>query len=634
MSRRPRLRRRWPAALAVLAALPLLTMLAAPPATATGPAATTGPTVKLVSSFGYVGRARLYAYGLAYDPTDSTMLVGDLWNNRVERWTTGGQLIGTVSKNGPPGGFSGISQPFGVAADPGGNVWVADASRARIVEFDHNGNYLFTRYTVFEHCPGATVPTNLAFDTDPSSPFYEYLFVSDPRCGRVYVFDHAGNFKWNFQWNLSSVGITVPIPRGLAVDSNPSSPTHGDVFVSEMNSRRIFEFTETGIQLDVFAPTPDGTDLADPRGMVLDQSRGILYTVGAANNMVVLYKTDGTFLTSWGANPSTGRDFNSIRYVTVDQAGNVYVSDLYGYWVWKMDPTGKLLPWGPNPPGPPPKGGLGPPNGGYNNNLGIAVDNANHTLYVVDTFENRVDMFNTNSTCPTRTYCPGSTGSFGHRGPLLPNSSDLDYPHVITYGAGYLFMDATNGVLQLNPDGSLVSKWPVTKGTNPDQFQYGPEGIAVANGAVYTTDYGTCYLAKWSYTGTPIAQWSSCGNGPDQMLGPHQLAVLGTAAFVADSHHNRIAVWNLTTGHIVRSITGFNQPSGVALDPTGTWLYVADTNNKRVVRVHLDGSSPEVVTTTAGSRTLGGPRYLAFDASGGLYVSDANHSVYLYSITG
>lgn len=625
---------RWPGALAALVVLSLAAALTAAPATAARPVSSAGPTVKLDTTLGYMGRARLYPYGLGYDPTDGTMLVGDLWNNRVERWTTSGQYIGVVSQNGPPGGLSGISQPFGVAADPEGNVWVADASRARIVEFDHNGNYLFTKYTVFEKCPGPTVPTNLAFDTDPTSPYYQYLFVSDPRCGRVYVFDHSGNFKWNFQFDLTGTGITVPIPRGIAVDSNAASPTHGDVFVVEMNSRRIFAFTETGVQINVFAPTPDGTDLADPRGMALDQNTGVIYTVGAANNMVVQYKTDGTYLASWGPDTTHGRNFTTIRYVTVDSSSNVYVSDLYGYWVWKMDSNGKMLPWGPNPPGPPPTGGLGPPNGGFNLNLGIAVDSTRHTLYVVDSFENRVDMFNTQSTCASRANCPGWLGQFGQRGPLMPGSADLDYPHVITAGGGYLFMDSTNGVIQLNPGGSFVSKWPDAHGPGPTQFLLGPEGITVANGIVYTTDYGTCFLASWTYTGTPIAQWSSCGAGTDQMLGPHQLAVQGNYAFVADTHHNRIAVWNLQAGHIVWTINGFSQPWGVALDPTGTWLYVADTNNRRIVRVHTNGSTPEVVTTTAGSHSLQGPTYLAFDSSGRLYVSDNSHSVYVYTITG
>jgi DNA-binding beta-propeller fold protein YncE len=629
-------RKRWRllGLVAALMVLPLVAGLTAPPATAARGSGSTGPVATLDSTFGFTGRARLYAYGMGYDPTDGTLLVGDLWNTRVERWTTGGQLIGTVSQNGPAGGHSGISQPFGVAADAQGNVWVADPSRARIVEFDHNGNYLFTKYTVFEHCPGATVPTNLAFDNDPSSQYYQYLFVSDPRCGRVYVFDHSGNFKWNFTFNLTGTGITVPIPRGLAVDSNPASPTHGDVFVSEMNSRRIFVFNETGTQLSIMPTTPNGTDLADPRGMALDQSRGIIYQVGAANSVVVLYKTDGTYLASWGVDTSTGRDFNTIRYVTVDPSGDVYVSDVYGYWVWKMDPNGNLLPWGPNPPGPPPNGGLGPPNGGYNLNLGIAVDPANKSLYVVDSFENRVQQFNILSSCPARGTCPAWLGQFGHRGPLMPNSANLDYPHVIAYGGGYLFMDATNGVLQLKPDGTLVTKWAAAHGPGPGQFLLGPEGITVAGTSVYTTDYGTCYLAQWTYTGTLINSWSSCGSGPDQMLGPHQVAVAGNNGFVADTHHNRIAVWDLTTGHIVSSITGFNQPWGVAVDPTGTWVYVADTNNKQIVRVHTDGSSPEVVTTMAGTKNLSGPTYLAFDPTGRLYVSDANHAVYTYTITG
>jgi DNA-binding beta-propeller fold protein YncE len=216
----------------------------------------------------------------------------------------------------------------------------------------------------------------------------------------------------------------------------------------------------------------------------------------------------------------------------------------------------------------------------------------------------------------------------------MPNSANLDYPHVIAYGGGFLFMDSTNGVIQLEPNGQFVSKWPATHGSGPTQFLIGPEGITAANGNVYTTDYGSCYLAEWTYTGSPIAQWSSCGSGTNQMSGPHQLVVQGGYAYVADTHHNRIAVWNLQAGQIVWSISGFNQPWGVALDPTGTWLYVADTNNHRIMRVHPNGSTPELVTNMAGTHPLQGPTYLAFDTAGRLYVSDSSHSVYVYTITG
>ena len=42
------------------------------------------------STIGYPGSAGLYAYGMAYDPTDDSVLTGDYWNYQVQRYTAGG----------------------------------------------------------------------------------------------------------------------------------------------------------------------------------------------------------------------------------------------------------------------------------------------------------------------------------------------------------------------------------------------------------------------------------------------------------------------------------------------------------------------------------------------------------------
>ena len=49
-------------------------------------------------AYGFSGSAGLYAYGMDWDPTDNTILVGDYWNYRVWRYTTDGQLVGSVSR--------------------------------------------------------------------------------------------------------------------------------------------------------------------------------------------------------------------------------------------------------------------------------------------------------------------------------------------------------------------------------------------------------------------------------------------------------------------------------------------------------------------------------------------------------
>jgi len=73
--------------------------------------------------------------------------VVDSDNNRIQKFDPTGKFLaiwGTKSPENappPPGTFS---QPWGIAVDKAGNVFVADTWNHRIQKFDSNGNFLLT----------------------------------------------------------------------------------------------------------------------------------------------------------------------------------------------------------------------------------------------------------------------------------------------------------------------------------------------------------------------------------------------------------------------------------------------------------------------------------------------------------
>ena len=85
------LRSRWRAPLAALAVAVMGLTLAS--------AAGAAPTVTFQKSYGFSGPAGIYAYGMEWDASDNTILVGDYWNYRVWRYDTDGNLIGSVSQH-------------------------------------------------------------------------------------------------------------------------------------------------------------------------------------------------------------------------------------------------------------------------------------------------------------------------------------------------------------------------------------------------------------------------------------------------------------------------------------------------------------------------------------------------------
>jgi tripartite motif-containing protein 71 len=626
-----------------VATLVAVAALAALPAAA-GAAATYNKT------FGFNGPAGLYAYGMDFDPTDNTVLVGDYWNYRVKRFSRTGSFLRIVSKTRPGGSLGGITAPYDVEADlsdrnANGNAayWVADQGSSRIVQFTHKGKWLQTvglggggtdrkhpghKYPV--GCGGGkmTIPTHLWV-----SPSTGRLYVSDPRCRAVYIFGHGGGFIGTFKWSGSGAG--TPIPRGITGDGN------GNVFVVEHNTRSVFVFSGKGQFRRKF---PRVDDMNDPRGLDMDPGSKRVYVVSAYKNKVYQFNSQtGALIRSWGTSGGAaggGTKFDSVRFPAVDRDGNVYVGDTWGYRVWKFDQNGQPMGWR--------EGADPPPNGGYNRNNGIGVSPAGH-LFVVDTFEQRVQKFDTSSSCPRKDSCPAWMMKFGSREPAGLNSKGFGYPRELIFADGNVWIgDNNNAVLVWTAGGTFVHRFG-SQGSAPGQFKGGVQGLAVTGGKVYTTDIANCRLQIFSQArlmaarsieddpGALLQRFGSCGSGNRQMIGPRGIVVHGNEVMVGEAG-GRISVWNTRTGdHSTYKPTCGSKRLGPTFDlewnNPQTWIYAADAGNDRVVRFKPNRSACEVVT--GGGSVPGdkwdGPHYLAFGPDGKLYVSDNSRHVYAFT---
>lgn len=616
---------------------------------ATPPAPTTA-LARFETEFGYgpnnAGHAGLYPYGMKYDPFDNTVLVADVWNHRVLKFTANGDQVPGFSI--PPPGAPRI-EPYDLDLGPDGTIWIAQEAYTRIDHYSADGKTLIRSIGV-NGSPGSNYPrgcgngsmhwsTNIAVD-QTNGEFY----VSDGFCRDIYAFSQStGQFLRAFNLQPSWFGVTQITPRGL--DEAPD----GTLVLAEHQSDKIADLNTDGTLNWVSAAQPD---MLDPRGLAVDWSTGDIYVVGALIQNIFHFDSKGNFLDEWTQAGSTR--FDSIRYITAYQ-GQIWVSDMYGYRVWHLSDahTGTSsatpLTWdtGPQPP----------PNGGFNQVSGLGVDGPTGTLMAVDTFENRGQSFQTQNPnapgglwwCTSQTNCPAFQTQFGHRATNGISDTGFNYPRDATVGGGHLWTDGGQSVVEYNLDGSFANRWGVW-GSGPGQFKTGPTGIFVVpdpnsgtpstSGTVYTTDIGNCRLMLSDYAGNLIKQMGTCGTGANQMVAPWQVWVVGNLAYVIDSARGLVEVWNTSTSTmttIAGSFAGLNlnQPKGLAVDPTGTWLYIADSGNKRIVRVELaDTSVRQLVSTgydtTEGSFSL--PRYLAFDAAGNLYVSDFNQRIYVFAV--
>jgi sugar lactone lactonase YvrE len=159
----------------------------------------------------------------------------------------------------------------------------------------------------------------------------------------------------------------------------------------------------------------------------------------------------------------------------------------------------------------------------------------------------------------------------------------------------------------------------------------------LANEAAATRVFGQANFADWASNG-------GVGSSPNanNLSFPRGVAVDATGRlFVADTSNNRVLVyptpWSDPTPTIVigqasmttitagSALNKLNAPEGVFFD--GTNLWVADTGNNRVLKftsIATNASAALAVGAggAASATTLSGPRDVAMDASGRLYVAD------------
>ena len=300
------------------------------------------------------------------------------------------------------------------------------------------------------------------------------------------------------------------------------------------------------------------------------------------------------------------------------------------------------------------------------NPFGVAVGPTG-TIYLADTFNDTIDAVNPNT--GVITVIAGTTGVNG------PASSGLLYDPrgIAPYGNLLFIADRdNNAVEELNlTTGSLTTV--AGDGTYGDTGDGGPATAAelaspsavavnstgqnlfiadtfndairevnLATGII-TTVAGTLGTAGFSGDGGPATSAT--------LYDPTGVVVDGSGnIYIADSSNDVVREVNASTG-IISTIAGTPQnpgytgdgglatsatlytPWGLALNSTGTTLYVADRDNNAIREVDLAtgiittlaGSGPFGTTGNGGPATqalLSSPRAIAVDASGNVYIAD------------
>lgn len=234
----------------------------------------------------------------------------------------------------------------------------------------------------------------------------------------------------------------------------------------------------------------------------------------------------------------------------------------------------------------------------------------------------------------------------------------------------YVLNTSNHNIRKISSNGTVstfagsVSAAPVfgsTDAVGPDARFKSPAGIAMNNstGDIYVADTYNNKIRKIDSSGsvTTLAGDTSNASGSAEGSGsaasfylPNGIAVNSSTGdiFVADTSNNKIR--KITSGGYVTTFAGsgsvghddytgssatFNLPRGIAIDPTNTYLIVADTGNHMIRKITISGASVSTVAGTAGTagHTAGTgtaakfdtPTGVAIDSSNNIYVTDSQN---------
>ncbi len=606
---------------------------------------------------------------------------------------------------------AGMNVPNGIAYDDANNrLFVTQGggtTSARVTVYDVTsitngedavnvlGQSSFTVSAGVTTQEGMLLPTGVAYDSTN-----QRLFVAQNTANRVTVYDVAaisdGEAATGVLGQADFVTATAAVTQaGMSApfDVALSGSTTMFLLVSQGTANRVTIYDVTTVTNGEsavkvlgqanFTGTTAATTQAGmnaPRGIAYDSVGKKLYVSQTTGNRITVYNfadgvTDGENAVSVlgqsnftgtaaataqsGLNAPTGAYIdraNARLYVPQSGASRVSIFDVASITDGEaaVDALGQYDDSLSDPQPVYTKGTAnnGPHKMGYSSPLGLTVDSTNHRLFVADTSNNRVLVYNLDADNVPLDMIPdnvlGRVNYYSNA--LATTQSGLNAP------TGLAFDSARNQLFVSDMTNSRIVVFDTTSITD------GENAVNVLGQVNYTTATATT-----TQLGLSAPRQISYDEGSKQL-------------FVADTGNSRVIVYDLTTivdgegavdvlGQDDGTVSapspiyikgtaqnaahklGMSGPSvGVVMDTVGHRLFVSDTTNNRILVYNLNGSNvlldrtPDNVLgqlnfyTVAAGATQSGletPNGLAFDATGNrLFVAEgAGSRVKIYDTT-
>ncbi|HXH30570.1 MAG TPA: SMP-30/gluconolactonase/LRE family protein [Bacteriovoracaceae bacterium] len=302
--------------------------------------------------------------GVAVD-VSGNVYVADYFNHTIRKITSTGVVTtlagaaGVIGSTDATGAAARFNNPFGVAVDGSGNVYVADLNNHTIRKITSTG--------VVTTLAGAAGVAGSTDATGAAARFFNPSGVAVDGAGNMYVADQknhtirkitaaevvttlSGAARASGSTDATGAAARLNAPSGVAVDGA------GNVYVADQSNHTIRKITAAGVVTTLagaagVAGSTDATGVAarfnNPTGVAVDGS-GDVYVTDFGNHTIRKITAAGVVTTlagTAGVSGSTDATGAAARFtnpndVAVDGSGNVFVADMNNRIIRKITAAG------------------------------------------------------------------------------------------------------------------------------------------------------------------------------------------------------------------------------------------------------------------------------------------------------
>lgn len=216
-----------------------------------------------------------------------------------------------------------FKNPYFVAADRHGNVYVSDCDNHRIQIFHSDGSLKATFGSKGTACGQFRFPHGIAVDS------HDNIIVADGDNQCIKIFDSSLNYVRSLGCN-GNPDVRLDSPCGIALDGKDN------IYAIDSNNHRILIFSPDGTLIKVVGAGYEGKgwrhggtshgELNTPCDLAIDK-HGKIYVTDEYNHRVQVFSNEGQFLFAFGSRGSAPGQFIQPEGIAVTDNGQVIVCD-------------------------------------------------------------------------------------------------------------------------------------------------------------------------------------------------------------------------------------------------------------------------------------------------------------------